>query len=83
MVDKPYHRANARSSLDRSRASLWSYRALFVNALHPQQARNYGLKALQCTHIAFLYITRIPEVDLGGAVQDERKDQARIEFRPQ
>ena len=49
--------------LDRSRASLWSYRALFAIAPHPQQSRNYGLKALLCTRIAFPYTTRIPEVN--------------------
>ena len=49
--------------LDRSRASLWSYRALFAIAPHPQQLRNYGLKALLCTRMAFPYTTRIPEVN--------------------
>ena len=36
-----------------SHALLWSYRALFVIAPHPQQSRNYGLKALLCTRMAF------------------------------
>ena len=48
---------------DRSRASLWSYSAFFAIAPHPQQSRNYGLKALLCTRMAFPYTTRIPEVN--------------------
>ena len=49
--------------LDRSRPSLWSYRALFAIAPHPQQSRNYSLKALLCTRMAFPYTTRMPEVN--------------------
>ena len=49
--------------LNRSRALLWSYRAMFAIAPHPQQSRNYCLKALLCMHMAFLYTMHIPEVN--------------------
>ena len=49
--------------LDPSRASLWSYSAFLAIAPHPQQSRNYGLKAFLCTRMAFPYTTRIPELN--------------------
>ena len=48
---------------DRSHASLWSYSAFFVIVPHPQQSRNYGLKALLCMRMAFPYTMCIPEVN--------------------
>ena len=45
--------------LDRSRASLWSYRALFAIAPHPQQSRNYGLKALRYARVWRFRIRRV------------------------
>ena len=55
-----------------------------MNAPHTQKMRNYGLKALLCTRIAFPYTTReldINSIAMGGAIRNERKDQARLELR--
>ena len=35
---------------------------MFTIAPHLQETRNYGLKVLLCTRIAFLYTTREPEM---------------------
>ena len=35
---------------------------MFANISHQRKARNYGLLALACTCIAFLYATREPEI---------------------
>ena len=57
MVDKLYLELTRVQVLGRSRASLWTYSALFVIAPHPQQSRNYGRKALLCTRKAFPHTT--------------------------
>ena len=65
MVDKDYYRANPHSS----------FRPI---APHPQYLRNCGPKGLLCMRTAFLHTTREPENPLGRAVQNKRKDQARV-----
>ena len=49
--------------LGRSHASLLRYSALFAIAPHPQYLRNYGLKALLCTRMAFPHTTRDLEIN--------------------
>ena len=75
MLDKHYQRANQRSSLR-------PITALRLRSRHTLK-RNYVLKALLCTRIAFLHtrVTRKSIMDLGGAVRNERKHRARVEFR--
>ena len=59
---KPNHRANSRSSF-RPIACFAVELVFFQSSPHPQHSRNYGLKVLLCTHMAFLYTTCIPEVN--------------------
>ena len=69
---------------DRLCTSLWRYSTLFAIAPHPQSLRNHGPKALLCTRMAFPHTMREPEInymDLGRAVQNECKDQAKVDFR--
>ena len=48
---------------DQSRTFAMELERLVCNRATPRQSRNYGLKALLCTLMAFPYTTRIPEVN--------------------
>ena len=62
MVDKLYHRANLRSSL-RPIARFIGEIQCFVCDRTTPPLRNYGLKALLCTRMAFPHTTRDPEIN--------------------
>ena len=48
---------------DQSRTFAMELERLVCNHATPRQSRNYGLKALLCTLMAFPYTTLIPEVN--------------------
>ena len=60
MVDKLYHRANPRSSLRPIVCLVVEIQRFVCDRATP---RNYGLKALLCTCMAFPHTTRDPEIN--------------------
>ena len=75
--DKLYHRASSRSSLRPIVRLVVEIQCLVCDRATPPIIEKFGLKALLCTCMAFPHTARDPEInymDLGGAVQNERKD---------
>ena len=64
--------------LGRSCAWLWRYSALFAIAPIIEKLWSKGV-AMHAYGVSAYH--RDPEMDLGGAVRNERKDRARVEFR--
>ena len=84
MVDKLYHGVNPRSSLRSITCFIVEIQRFVCDHATRPISRNYGLNALLCTCMAFPHTTRDPDLnkmDMGGAVRNERKDRARVEFR--
>ena len=53
---------------------------MFTISPHPQKMRNYGLKALLCTRIVFLYTTRATGNQLNGLGAEPFEMNAKVEL---
>ena len=85
MVDEPYHRANSRSNfrpMARFAIELQSFVCDRATPPTIEKLRSKGV-AVHAYGVSVYYAyTGSQLMDLGGAVRNECKDRARIEFRP-
>ena len=81
MVDKLYHRANLRSSLRPIMCLVVEIQRFVCDRATPLIIEKLQSKGVARHAYGVSAYYRDPEMDLGGAVRNEHKDRARVEFR--